>query len=81
VGIEKGARLGPKVVRPQKQPDVESELIATTEAKVSVVNLFERDIESTFIDPVIRQEAIGPPDNRRGLASLEKGGSALQPFR
>ena len=80
MGIEKGARLGPKVVRPQKQPDVESELIATTEAKVSVVNLFERDIESTFIDPVIRQEAIGPADNRRGLLHLKSAARLCSRF-
>lgn len=46
--MENGKRLGPMVVKPQKQPVVDKDPMATTEAKVSVVNLFERDIESTF---------------------------------
>ena len=55
--MAKGPRLGPNVVRPQKQPLVESEPSATTEANIAEVNCFGRDIESTFIQPVIRSEA------------------------
>ena len=79
-------------MKPQKQPVVESELIATTEAKVSVVNLFERDIESTFIHPVIRLEAVrnerrdGFLKRRLGFAAeslillSSESGKNLRPF-
>ena len=81
MGIEKGAKLGPKVVKPQKQPVVESELIAITEAKVSVVNLCELDIESTFIDPVIRQEAWARRTTVEAWLHLKRAHSAGEPIR
>ncbi len=48
MGIAKGPKLGPNEVSPQKQPVVESELMANTIANVAIVNCFGRDIESTF---------------------------------
>ena len=42
MGIAKGPRLGPVVVNPQKQPVVESELIANNTAMVAIENCFCR---------------------------------------